>query len=85
MVFLDLKKAFDHVPHQLIWYSLHDHGIAEQLMKWVQMLYINATSHVRCAVGESDSFSVKVGVHQGLTLSPLLFILVSDTIMRDLQ
>ena len=46
------------------------------------MLYVNTNSCVRWAVGESDSFSVKVGVHQWLALSPLLFILVMDTITR---
>ena len=85
MAFLDLKKAFDHVPLQLIWYSLCKHGVPEQLIKWVQMLYINTNSHVRHATGESDNFLVKVGVHQGSALSPLLFILVMDSITKDLQ
>ena len=82
MTFLDLKKAFDPVPHR---HLLHNHGVPEQLIKWVQMLYINMNSHVTCAAGESVNFSVKVGVHLVSSLSPLPLILVMDTITRDLQ
>lgn len=85
LAFLDLEKAFDRVPHQLIWYALRDHEVPELLINWVRLLYVNATSRVRCSVGTSGSFPVRVGVHQGSALSPLLFILVMDTITRDLQ
>uniref|UniRef100_A0A914WA90 Reverse transcriptase domain-containing protein n=1 Tax=Plectus sambesii TaxID=2011161 RepID=A0A914WA90_9BILA len=85
VAFLDLEKAFDRVLHQLIWYALRDHGVPELLIDWVRMLYTNANSHVRCPVGTFDSFPVNVGMHQGSALSPLLFVLVMDTITRDLQ
>ncbi|KAK1804736.1 hypothetical protein P4O66_003589 [Electrophorus voltai] len=83
--FLDLEKAFDHVSHQLIWYALCDHGVPEEHIIWVKLLYVNNSSRVRCAAGTSDSFPVNVGVHQGSALSPLLFILVMDIVTWDLQ
>lgn len=85
MAFLDLEKAFERVPRQLIWYALRDHGVPELLIDWVRMLYVNTNSRVKCAAGTSDSFPIQVGVHQGSALSPLLFITIMDTITRDLQ
>lgn len=49
------------------------------------MLYTNTKSFVRCAARLSNSFPVKVGVHEGLTLAPLLFILLMDTIIKEPQ
>ena len=44
-------------------------------MRLVQGMYANAWSRVRVGEGYSEEFEVKVGVHQGSVLSPLLFIL----------
>ncbi|KAK1784434.1 hypothetical protein P4O66_001576 [Electrophorus voltai] len=84
-VFVDLEKAFDHISHHLIWYALCNHGVLEELVSWVILLYVNTSSQVRCVAGMSDSFPVNIGVHQGSTLSPLLFILIMDTVTQDLQ
>ena len=85
MAFLDLEKAFDRVPHNLIWYSLRSHGVPEIYIRWIRLLYSNATSSIRCPVGVSEPFDIRVGVHQGSALSPLLFILCMDTVTADLQ
>ena len=44
-------------------------------MQLVQGMYANARSSVRVGEAYSEEFEVKVGVHQGSVLSPLLFIL----------
>ena len=49
-------------------------------MKIVQAMYRNAQSRVRINSTFSDSFSVKVGVHQGYVLSPLLFFCVLEAL-----
>uniref|UniRef100_W5NL76 ribonuclease H n=1 Tax=Lepisosteus oculatus TaxID=7918 RepID=W5NL76_LEPOC len=85
MVFLDLEKAFDRVPHDLIWLALRQHHVPEAYVSWTKLLYQKASSSVRCAAGTSDTFPIDVGVHQGSALSPLLFILCMDTVTKDIQ
>ncbi|VDO75281.1 unnamed protein product [Heligmosomoides polygyrus] len=82
---LDLKKAFDRVPREVIWYSLRQRNVPEQLIELVWMLYSFPKSRVQAAAGTSMEFPISVGVHQGSALSPLLFVVVMDGITRDLQ
>ena len=54
-------------------------------MRLVQGMYANAQSHVRVGEGYSEEFEVKVGVHQGSVLSPLLFIIVLEALSREFR
>lgn len=83
--FLDLEKAFDRVPHEVIWWALRKHQVPEEYIRWIKMIYRGATSSVRSSVGTSKDFPIRVGVHQGSALSPLLFVTVMDAVTRDLQ
>ncbi|EYB84458.1 hypothetical protein Y032_0316g2295 [Ancylostoma ceylanicum] len=85
IAFLDLEKAFDRVPHELIWYALRKHALPEELTEWVRILYARPRSQVQAPAGTSAEFPITAGVHQGSALSPLLFILVMDAVTRDLQ
>ena len=78
--FVDLEKAFDQVPRQVIWWAMRKLGVQEWLIRWVQSLYRGARSSVRIGDTYSEEFQVKVGVHQGSVLSPLLFIMVLETL-----
>ena len=49
-------------------------------MRLVQGMYPNAWSHVHVGEGYSEEFEVKISVHQGLVLSPLLFIIVLEAL-----
>ncbi|ETN85809.1 reverse transcriptase [Necator americanus] len=85
LAFLDLEKAFDRVPHELLWMSMRSHRVPEEYVRWTKLLYAKPTCVVRCAAGASRPFPVQVGVHQGSSLSPLLFILCMDTITKEIQ
>ena len=78
MAFVDLEKAFDRVPRKVIWWALRKLGVDELIVRLVQGMYSNARSRVRVGEGYSEEFEVKVGVHQGSVLSPLLFIIVLE-------
>ncbi|VDM78284.1 unnamed protein product [Strongylus vulgaris] len=49
------------------------------------MIYHGAKSQVQTAAGQSKPFRIKTGVHQGLVLSPLLFIIVMDALTEGLK
>ena len=83
MAFVDLEKAFDRVPRKVIWWSLRKLGVEEWVVKLVQGMYHNARSRVCVGNGQSEEFEVKVGVHQGSVLSPLLFIVVLEALSQN--
>ncbi|KAL6727136.1 hypothetical protein Aduo_009040 [Ancylostoma duodenale] len=85
LAFLDLEKVFDRVPHEVIWYALRWHGVPEELIEWVRILYADPRSRVQATAGTSAEFPISVGVHQGSALSPLLFIVVMDCYERSPQ
>ena len=83
MAFVDLEKAFDRVPWKVIWWALRKLGVEEWIVRLVQGMYANARSRVRVGEGYSEVFGVKVGVHPGSVLSPLLFIIVLEALSRE--
>ena len=85
MAFVDLEKAFDRVPRKVIWWALRKLGVEEWIVRLVQGMYANARSRVRVGEGFSKEFEVKVGVHQGSVLSPLLFITVLEALSREFR
>ena len=80
MAFVDLVKAIDRVPWKVIWWVLRRLGVEEWIVRLVQGMYANARSCVHVAEGYSEEFEVKVGVYQGLVLSPVLFIIVLEAL-----
>ena len=83
MAFLDLEKAFDRVPRQVIWWALRKLGVEEWIVRLVQGMYTNARSRVCVGEGYSEEFEVKVAVHQSSVLSPLLLITVLEALSRE--
>jgi len=47
MAFVDLKKAFDHVPRKVVWWALRSLGVDESLVSVLQSMYKDATTGVR--------------------------------------
>ena len=82
-LFVDLEKAFDRVPRDVIWWAMRKLGIDEWLVRLVQSMYKDVRSRVRVGDGYSEEFGVGVGVHQGSVLSPLLFIIVLEALSRE--
>ena len=85
LVFLDLENAFDRVPREVIQFALSQKGAPKYLVNGVMSLYEVCKTAVLVDGELSSSFSVKVGVHQGSALSPLLFIMVIDVLTEDVR
>jgi len=81
--FVVLEKAFDRVPREVTRLALRKAGVEEWLVK-VVMMYEGAQT-VETTEGDSKAFNVKVGLHQGSVLSPLLFVVVMEMISRELR
>ena len=63
-VFVDLEKAYDRVPREELWYCMRKSEIVEKYAQLVQDMYEGSETVVRCAVGTTESFKIKVGLHR---------------------
>ena len=59
-VFVDLEKAYYRVPREELWYCMKTPEIAEKYVRLVQDMYEESETVVRCAVGTTESFKVKL-------------------------
>ena len=81
MAFMDLENAFDQVSRKMIRWAMRKLGVEEWIVKLVQGMYENVWNRVRVGEGLSDEFEVRVGVHQGSVLNPLLFTIILQALL----
>ena len=84
-VFVDLEKAYDRVPREELWYCMRKSEIVEKYVQLLQHMYEGSETVVRCAVGTTECFKVKVGLHQGSALSPFLFEVIMDRLTDEVR
>ena len=82
--FSDYAKAFVCVDHNKMWKILKEMGIPDHLTCLLRNLYTGQEATVRTGHGTTDWFQIKKGVCQGCILSPCLFNLYAEYIMRNL-
>ena len=80
--FVDYAKAFDCVDHNKLWKILKEMGIPDHLTCLLINLYAGQETIVRTGHGTRDWFQIGRGVRQGCILSPCLFNLYAEYIMR---
>nr|GEW36504.1 hypothetical protein [Tanacetum cinerariifolium] len=85
MAFLDLEKAYDCVPRELIWKTLVDKGTSRRYIKVIRDIYDGAKTRVRTLIRNTKFFPVDVGLHQGSAISLYLFALILKELPREIQ
>ena len=81
--FIDYAKAFDCVDHNKLWKTLKEMGIPDHLTCLLRNLYAGQKATVRTGHGTTNWFQIDKGVHKGCILSPCLFNLSAEYIMRN--
>ena len=81
--FIDYAKAFDYVDHKKLWKILKEMGISDHLTCLLRNLYTGQEAKVRTEHETTDWFQIGKGVRQGCILSPCLFHLYAEYIMRN--
>ena len=76
-------KAFDYVDHNKLCKILQEMEIPDHLICLLRNLYAGREATIRTGHGTTDWFQIWKGVHQGCILSPCLFDLYAEYIMRN--
>ena len=85
LCFLDLKKAYDMVPHQKLINKLIKKQLGDKFVGFIKSMYSNTKMKVRIGDLKSDSFEYKRGVRQGCPTSPLLFNIYIDDLLDSMD
>ena len=81
--FIDYTKAFDCVDQNKLWKILQEMGIPDHMTCLLRNLYAGQEATVRTGHGTTDCLKIRKGVRQGCILSPCLFNLYAEYIMRN--
>lgn len=75
VLLIDFSKAFDTIPHFLLWHKLINSGVQGKILRVLRSMYAQLKTCVRTPSGLTDFFACDIGIRQGCVLSPFLFAL----------
>jgi len=83
--FLDIKKAFDTVWRDALLFKLWHYGIKGKLWRLIRNYYSRTRCSVRVNQAYTDYFEILKGVRQGCVLSPVLYVIFINDLIRELK
>ena len=83
VIFVDFEKAFDSLHRDSLWKIMRNYGIPQKLVNLIKAMYDNFQCKVLHNNNLSEPFRIETGVKQGCILSPTIFSIAIDWIMRQ--
>ena len=83
--FVDMEKAEDTVPREIVMVTLKWMEVPEAEVRLVEGMYKGTKVRALVGPGMSEEFSVNIGLRQGSALSPVMFIMVMELVSRKVS
>ena len=83
--FVDFRKAFDTIIHDLIWATLRSYGVEEGLIDLLKIIYSDAKAAVRIGGNLGEWLHQEKGTRQGDPISPIIFTIYLERILEHLS
>ena len=81
-MFFDFEAAFPSISWEFMWYILEILGAPQAFLYFLQNLYMDNRQFVKLRAHTSANFATSGGVKQGCPLSPLIFAVCVDVLLR---
>ena len=85
VLILDVRKAFDRGHYCKLFNELLKHDISPIVLRLLLYMYTSQTLRVKWGYAVSNCFTVRNGVKQGGVLSPFLFAIYTDSLLKRLE
>ena len=85
MCFIDIKKAFPSVRRSSLLTAMHRTGVQGPVWHFINEIYTNNTSRVVVGGVSSGGYTVANGVREGAILSPILYTIFLDELLKRLR
>ena len=83
--FLDVQKAYDTVWRNGLWFKLWEFGVRGKMWRVIKRMYESSKSAVLLDGEQSEAFDLEQGVAQGCSLSPILFSVFINGLLREVE
>lgn len=85
IAWLDLTNAFGSVPHETLFHALNYAGLNDKAVGIIRRLYTNCVTTIRSNTGPTPCITIRAGVKQGCPLSPIVFNLALEPLIRAIS